>query len=128
MEIDIGNLADTLVEGLKNYTVDIADNVKQETDESMKQLVSLTKADAPELTGDYKKSITSKTVSETQFSKVKVWYVKNGEHTLSHVLEDGHALRNGGRAHARPHIRKNVATVTEQFEKKVEDIIKNASK
>lgn len=128
LEIGIDSFASALADSLINYTTEIAEEVKKETDRSMRQLVSLTKNDAPELTGDYKKSITSKTVHETQFSKTKVWYVKNGEHTLTHLLEDGHALRNGGRAEAHPHIRKNVAVVTEQYEKNVKEIIKNASK
>lgn len=42
---------------------------------------------------------------------------------LPHLLENGHALRNGGRSKAFPHIGKIEEMITEEFEKAVKNDI-----
>lgn len=58
---------------------------------------------APEDTGAYKKSWATKTQAQDTNSISMVVYSKN-RYQLAHLLEKGHALRNGGRVAARPHI------------------------
>ena len=46
---------------------------------------------------------------------------------LPHLLEFGHALKNGGRTKAFPHIAVAEENAVKNFEKKVEEVIHNAS-
>lgn len=125
---DFTSFTDDLLDMLESYTGNVADGVKKLADKTMKEFVEATKQDAPERTGDYKNAITSKTLAETRFTKVKVWYVKPPYHSLAHLLEDGHVKQNGGRVKARPHIRKNAEKAIKKFEEGTEEIIKNAGK
>lgn len=125
---DFTNFTDDLLNMLESYTGNVADGVKKLADKTMKEFVDNTKQDAPELTGDYKEAITSKTLYETRFSKGKLWFVKSPHYRLTHLLEDGHVKQNGGRVKARPHIRKNAEKAIKKFEEGTEEIIKNAGK
>ena len=61
------------------------------------------KANAPEDTGKYAKSWTAKKVRETSQTLTMVVHSKN-RYQLAHLLEYGHAKRNGGRVEGKAHI------------------------
>ena len=119
----MADFTDKLLKELETYTGDVADKVKKLADQTIKELVDETKKDAPVRSGAYRESIASKTLSETRFSKSKIWYVKSPHYRLAHLLEDGHVKRNGGRVNAIPHIRKNAEQAIQKFEEGVEEII-----
>lgn len=66
----------------------------------MKEEIS---ANAPKDSGAYAKSWTTKATSETSTSIAMTVYSKS-KYQLAHLLEKGHALRQGGRTRAFPHI------------------------
>lgn len=126
-DISIENLA-TEIEGvLENYNKTIVSGVKSETKKAMKQLVKGTKQDAPlgKRNQHYKDSITSKKVVETDDGIVLRWYVKGSDYRLSHLLEKGHATRNGGRTRAYRFISKNLDKVKNNYERGIEEVIRN---
>lgn len=127
-KIDIGALVDTLAKELSSYTVDIAEEVKAAADETTNELLDNIRADAPKRKGKYRKAMAIKTTIENAFQKVNVWYVKKPYYRLQHLLEKGHAKRNGGRTQAFPHIEKNAEAAKQNFSVRVEGIIKNGGK
>ncbi len=125
--IKIGDLEKAINEDLTIYCDEITEKVKQVSDDVMATLVKNTKNDANKRTGAYAKAITSKRTYESKRSRVNTWYVKSPEYRKSHLLEKGHATRNGGRTRAFPFISKNEEIAVKNYETRVEEVIKNGS-
>ena len=93
----------------------------------MSRLVKETKTTAPvgHRQKHYRDSIKSKKTSETDRSVEYVWYVAGSDYRLSHLLENGHALRDGGRVEGTHFIQKASDPILEEYLKAVEEVIKN---
>ncbi len=128
MAINIDKIADEIVNTLSDYTMDIAEGVKEAAEETAKELLNNIRADAPKRKGRYKKAMAVKTTRDDAYERRKTWYVKAPHYRLAHLLEHGHAKRNGGRVQAFPHIEKNEQKAVEAFNERVERIIKNGGK
>lgn len=125
--IGIDELGDAIAEELSIYNRDVIDGVKKEAKSSMSRLVKETKATAPvgHREKHYRDSIKSKKTEETDRSVEYTWYVAGSDYRLSHLLEDGHALRDGGRTEGTHFIEKATNPIIEEYLKAVEDIIEN---
>ncbi|MBR2330417.1 MAG: hypothetical protein IKA40_04140 [Clostridia bacterium] len=126
--IKIDDLAKAISDTLSDYTEEVAEGVKGAVDETVEELVESTKRDAPKRSGRYKKAIASRVSFENNFEKRVTWYVKKPYHAITHLLEKGHAKRNGGRVKAFPHIAKNEEKAKVAFEERVKEVIRNAGK
>lgn len=126
-KINIGDLEKTISEELTIYCDDVTEKLKKISDDVMENLVKNTKKDANKRTGKYAKAITSKRTKETKRSRVNTWYVKGPEYRKSHLLEKGHAKKNGGRTRAFPFISKNEQIAVNDYENQVKEVIKNGS-
>ena len=96
-------LAKEVMDGLEEYAdlaVDVMKKEIQETGKSVKQQISQT---APKKSGRYAKSWSVKKTKETSNSLEVTVHSKN-RYMLTHLLENGHAKRGGGRVRAIPHI------------------------
>ena len=96
-------LAKEVMDGLDEYAnlaVDVMKKEIQETGKSVKQQISQT---APKKSGRYAKSWAVKKTKETSNSLEVTVHSKN-RYMLTHLLENGHAKRGGGRVRAIPHI------------------------
>ena len=51
--------------------------------------------------------------------------MKGSNYRLSHLLNDGHQSRNGGRVQGTGFITKASEEILEEYEKEVEEVIKN---
>lgn len=127
MSISIDNLADTIGKELTLYNNRVVDGIKKEAKRSMNQLVKDTKSTAPvgKRKKHYRDSISSKKIFENDRSIAYLWYVKGSDYRLSHLLENGHALRNGGRTAGTHFIRNASDPILEQYIKAVEEVIKD---
>lgn len=127
MSISIDNLADTIGKELTLYNNRVVDGIKKEAKRSMNQLVKDTKSTAPvgKRKKHYRDSISSKKIFENDRSIAYLWYVKGSDYRLSHLLENGHALRNGGRTTGTHFIKNASDPILEQYVKAVEGVIKN---
>lgn len=128
MAINTDQLAAELAKTLGAYTTEIAEEVKKAADETAAQLLSDIRSDAPKRTGKYRRAMAVKTIRDGTYEKINCWYVKPPHYRLQHLLERGHALRNGGRSKAYPHIEKNEIKAKKAFTERVERIIKNGGK
>ena len=124
IDVNIDDIASIIAENMNNYTDAVTEEIKKAVDIVSKETNEEIKAHITfkQPTGKYVKSFRIKTIYEDRFNKKNVWHVTNSEYRLTHLLEKGHALRNGGRAKAFPHIKYG-----EEFaEKRLEELGKEA--
>lgn len=125
--ISIDRLTETIQAELTVYGQNVIDGIKTKAKQSMDQLVKDTKTTAPvgNRKKHYRDSIKSKKTSEDDRSVSYTWYVDGPDYRLSHLLENGHALRNGGRVEGTHFIKNASDPILEQYIKAVEEVIKN---
>lgn len=127
MNIGIDGLSDAISQELTVYAKHVTNGIKSETKKSMKQLVDKTKATAPvgKRYKHYKDSIASRKESENDRSVKYLWYVKGSDYRLSHLLNNGHALRNGGRVNGTKFISKAHDEVVAKYQENIKKVIEN---
>lgn len=127
MSISINQLSEAISRELTLYSDNVVDGIKKEAEKHIKRLVKETKATAPVGNREkhYRDSISSKKKSENSRGVKHVWYVKGNDYRLSHLLEDGHALKNGGRVEGTHFIQKATDPILEDYIKAVEEVVKN---
>lgn len=122
--INVADLANEIVTLMENYSQEVTDGVKKaagivaaEVNEEIKAHISFN-----QMTGNYVKAFRIKKSYEDKMNIGYVWYVTNNQYRLTHLLEKGHALRNGGRSKAFPHIIYGQALA----EKRMEELSRKA--
>ena len=125
-KINVAELGGVIAEQLTIYGKAVQEGIKKEAEKSIKQLVKDTKATAPvgKRKKHYRDSIKSKGYHTSRSDKY-IWYVDGADYRLSHLLENGHAKRNGGRVEGTHFIQKATEPILEQYVKAVEEVIKN---
>lgn len=125
--VEINQLSEAIHEELTLYSADILQMIDETAKKHMDSLVEKTRATAP--TGKrkkhYKKKITSKKLEASFKSASYLWYVKAPDYRLSHLLNNGHAKKNGGRVEGTGFITKAHDEVLEAYENDVERGIRN---
>ncbi len=120
----VDELASKVIEGLQEYVDLTSEVVKEAVKDAGKTVKKEISDNAPKDTGAYKKSWTVKQTKETSNSLTVVVHSKN-RYQLAHLLENGHAKRNGGRTAAMPHIKPAEDVGIKQLEDDIERKIKN---
>lgn len=112
---------------LEIYVEDIGEAVEEESNSIGKEAKEELKQTSPKRTGKYAKGWTVKKDKKNKsYYTVKIH--NKTDYQLTHLLEFGHATRNGKRTKAIPHIRPVEEKYKEQFEKKLKERIRRASK
>ena len=121
------DLADAIERELTIYSREVTEIIKKEAKSHMSELVKETKRTAP--VGNrhkhYRDNITSKKESDTDRGASYVWYVEGSDYRLSHLLENGHALRDGGRTEGTHFIEKASDPIIADYIAKIEEAIRN---
>lgn len=111
---------------LRIYGKAVEEAVAEIGQESVKKLVKKTKETAPvgKRKKHYKNSIKFKTIKSPRRTKY-IWYVDGPDYRLSHLLENGHATRNGGRTKGTHFIKNASEPILKEYVENVEEAIKN---
>ena len=114
----IGDLSDVIMEGLEEYAALATDDMKKAVRKAGSSLRKDISEHAPEKTGKYAKSWTAKKTKETSITLEYTVHSKD-RYQLAHLLEYGHAKRNGGRTQAQPHIAPAEEAAVRQLENEI---------
>lgn len=91
------DLAGEIMKCLQEYTEEVVEALEKTEKELADEAVGTLKQTSPKKSGKYARSWT-----QTKQGKKRI--VHNRRYQLTHLLEKGHAKRNGGRVAARVHI------------------------
>ena len=118
---------DAIISALHEYSDTIAagtlaavDTVTKEVNAEIKKHITFVPR-----TGKYVKSFRTKTTFSDKRNKRNTWYVANGEHRKTHLLENGHVNRNGTRTRAFPHIKYGEELAVNRLPELIEGVIRN---
>ena len=117
--VSIDQFPGAVMAQLEEYVSMASDEVKEAVRTVSEDVKAEIQSRAPVKTGKYKKSWTVTKVEETAQSLVNT--VHSAKHyRLTHLLENGHAKRGGGRVSAKPHIAAAEQAGIEQLEKEIQ--------
>lgn len=116
--IAIENLGKEIEVLLSEYKVQVDIVAKQESDRTARATAKYIRGIAPIRSGRYKASWSVKRREERLLS-ASIVYAKKPKYRLTHLLEHGHASRNGGRVKAYPHIIKAETFAKVEFVKRI---------
>ena len=117
--IQVDQLAKEVMDGLEEYAKLATDVLKKEIQEAGKTAKTQIEQTAPRKTGRYAESWAVKKVSETSNS-LEVTVHSRNRYMLTHLLENGHAKRGGGRVAAIPHIAPAEEAAVQSLERNIE--------
>lgn len=123
-KIQIDELADAVNEQLEEYSKLSAEVVKTAVTKAGNTVKKGIGENAPRNTGKYTKSWRTKKTKETS-TELEVTVYSPTRYMLAHLLEHGHAKRNGGRVRAIPHIAPAEEAGEEQLLRDIERGLKN---
>ena len=101
--IRVGELAEAVSEALSEYKDAATEDVKKAVRDAGKTIKGEINTSAPVRTGKYAASWRSKVTAEDS-QAIQVTVHSPTRYQIAHLLEHGHAKRNGGRVRAIPHI------------------------
>lgn len=111
---------------LNEYSSDIQEAITDEAQIIAKKGVSELKNTSPKRTGKYRKGWRQKT--EKGKGHVECIIYNATDYQLTHLLEKPHLKRNGGMTTPKVHIAPVEKECVAEYEKNVENIIKNGGK
>jgi len=116
--MSINNLSKEIANYLSQFSKEVEEELEKSKDDITKDAVKQLKVRSPKNTGSYRKGWTRKKVGKGYVIHNKTDY------RLTHLLENGHAKRGGGRVAAKVHIKPVEEGSIKAFIERVERVIK----
>ena len=123
-KVSVDQLADAVAEILDEYAETTELGMKKAVRDAGNTVKKAIGEGAPVKTGKYAKSWAVKTTKETA-NALEVTVHSRNRYQLAHLLEHGHAKRNGGRTRVIPHIAPAEEKGMEQLERDIERSLRN---
>lgn len=123
-KVKIDGLADAVMKELDEYADVIDADMRKAVTRAGQTVRKDISAGAPKRHGDYAKSWATKKTKQTARSLEVTVYSRN-RYQLAHLLEHGHAKRNGGRTRAQVHIAPAEEKGIRQLEEDIKRSIRN---
>ena len=122
--VRIENLADAVTAELVNYQQEVTDDLKKEIRTVSRETVQQIKNTSPKESGRYAKGWKFRVIFENENDlRVRIYNAQKPQ--LTHLLEYGHAKRNGGRVEGKAHIapaeEKGIRQLEEEIERSLRD-------
>jgi len=126
---NVDEMADLINEYLSDFSQEVTDGIKDGTQIVAKEVDIEIKSHITfvEHTKDYVKAFKIKKTSDSQYNRGYTWHVGGDEYRLTHLLENGHALNQGGRAKKYPHIKFGEELAIRRMEEVTRGVIENAN-
>lgn len=124
--IGINDLSEAIQRELTIYHEGLVERLDAAGERAIKKMVKRTKADAPELTGSFKRNITYKKVTKDWKEPSKfVWCVRAPDYRITHLLVKGHANVDGSRTEGHSFLQDAKDEVLPEYERECEEAIRN---
>lgn len=117
--VSVDQMAAAITQSLGDYAELSNEVMKQSVTEVSQSVKKDIQANAPVRTGKYKKSWAAKKVQENANSLTMAVHSRD-RYQIAHLLEHGHARRNGDRVAAIPHIAPAEQKGAEELAEKIE--------
>ena len=118
------DLGAAIAEQLTVYHADKLEKVNAAGEKAAKKLVKLTRQTAPKDSGAFAKSLTYKAETKTGGDVAYTWGAKAPHYRLTHLLVHGHPTANGGRVKGDPFRENALDVVLPEYEKDVEEALR----
>lgn len=122
MKVSLNELAPAVSAALKDYSTVAAQQVKKAVEEVAQDCRRDIQNRSPKRTGRYRRGWKVVTVYDGPLGRTL--RVQNStSYQLSHLLEYGHAKRDGGRVDGKPHIRPAEERAARDLPRKIEEAL-----
>lgn len=119
-KVAVGDIEPVIGDYLDEYSKEVKEKVKKATTGVAEDAIQELKAISPKKTGRYARSWKGK----QEGNKITIYNTKG---QLTHLLEHGHALWQGGRTRAFPHIKPVETKLIKDYEEEVKKAIEESS-
>ncbi|WP_277255857.1 HK97 gp10 family phage protein [Negativibacillus massiliensis] len=117
-KVQIDDLSSEITKAMKEYSSEVNQKVKQEIKKVTREAVNDLKEKSPKRTGEYASGWASKVEFENS-ENIRTRVYNRKKPSLTHLLENGHAKKNGGRVEGIPHIKPVEEETAEKLENRV---------
>ena len=124
--VDVNEFARAVAEELESYRQDVTDGVKDAVKDAADQCCDEIRQNSPRKKGKYRRGWRTKTDFENA-EDIRITVHNKTSYQLTHLLENGHVKRGGGRVAGKPHIRPAEQHAEKKLLREVKVVVKGDS-